>query len=118
MHPNQCSNNVFYHTGVSNRIRFVTLDPDGRFTSDGYKADTVDLKSVRELLGRVVELYGHLGTVKEFLSTNTEHVPGKYVYDGRYLRTKDLDQFNQLVRVYWKTGMNPSWVNVNSLKFV
>lgn len=108
---------IYYHTGVSGRIRFVTLkkEKNRSWTSDGYNPDTVDLKPVEELIDREVELNGVRGRIKEICSTNQEFEAGKYIGDGKYLRKSS--QFHHLVGVFWETGILPYWVECYRLKF-
>lgn len=122
-------NATHYHTGVSGRPRFVRLvDSEGvpwkvgskgeKFTSDRYKAKTVDLKPVRDLLGKSVELNGCIGAITNVGSPNSKIMPGKYLGDGKYLDDSRLIQYNHLVLVHWKTGLLPGWVPLFKLKLL
>lgn len=109
-----------YHTGVSGRARFVTVEESKgkQWTSDGYAVKTVDLKDAMQLIGQKVQLNGHIGRITDLPSNNSDKLPGKYIGEGKYLSRKDLSQYNDAVCVYWETGMNPSWVSFFKLKLL
>lgn len=113
-------NPTHYHTGVSGRVRFVTLTGKNKdWTFDGYKANTVDLSPVDELVGREVSLNGNVGKVMQACSdSNSGFLPGKYVGNGKYLPREDLTQYNDCVRVFWYSGVQPVWQPVFKLKFL
>lgn len=105
-----------YHSGVSGRVRFVTVDSKG-WTSDGYKDKTTDLYPVENLIGKEVELNGHRGKIMDVShDTRTEFLLGKYIGEGKYLRRSDLTQYNDCVRVFWYTGVQPVWQPFFKLK--
>lgn len=116
-----------FHTGVSGRIRFCNIVDSGgkpwnskskgeQFTSDGYKASTVDLKPISRLIGKRVELNGCIGIITNVGSTKDKIIPGKYLGDGKYLDNRQLSQFNHLVLVHWKNAVLPGWQPVFTLK--
>lgn len=85
-----------FHTGVSGRIRFVTIyRKNGVYwTTDGYKANTTDLKSINEIIGIQVVLNGHIGHIVDVCASDNN---------------EDLSRFNDLVLVYWESGTQPCW---------
>lgn len=117
---------LYYHTGISGRIRFVTLSEHKgvEYTSDGIKASTIALKPASELLGALVcrkvdgkYIYGRLRKVCTF---STDYVQGKY-YGNNLWSTFNAPMKNEYVGVYWSQGQHarlPYWQNVNNLEFV
>lgn len=111
-------NPTHYHTGVSGRIRFVTLVKSNgtNWTSDGYKASSIDLHSISELVGKRVQFGQSIGTIKQPLSDNPVLIDGKYLGNGKYLK-QNINE-NQFVGVFWETGMRPYWVPAHQLKIL
>lgn len=110
---------VYYYKGVSGRIRFVTFDSKG-WSNERLKVQRSSisgLKQFRYLLGKKVELNGHVGVIKE-CQFEDKLLPGKYVGDSKNLYRKDMLNLNHLVRVYWYTGMNYSWQPFFKLKLL
>lgn len=111
----------YYHTGVNNRIRFVTVESfRGRLvTSDGYYSDSTDLHPMNDLLGQKVTKGSAEGTVVGFMPmTENKMLDGDYIGDGKYKNHKKLVQYNQMVMVFWTRGLLPCWQSVNHLDFL
>lgn len=110
---------VYYYTGVSGRVRFITFDSNGLSNErmPVQKTSVSDLNSFTNLLDRKVELNGHIGIVKD-CQVEDILLPGKYTGDNKYLSRKDVLNLNNLVRVYWFTGSNYSWQPFFKLKLI
>ena len=107
-----------YHTGVSGRIRFVTLEVSKgtKWTSDGYNASTTDLRPVSRLIGKTVSYGSSIGRINAVSGEDrSTPVDGKYLGQGQYQKN-NLVHKNQFVGVFWTTGVHPYWVPVHILK--
>lgn len=116
-----------YHTTIS--FSAVTLYKDDKknivWTSDGYKADSIDLHPIEELIGVIVTRAGWTGHIVDFLSDERRFVDGRYLPSGRYGMKKKLEFMNAQVGVFWYNNSNlkqcpmvPYWNKFSSLKFL
>jgi hypothetical protein len=94
------------------------------WTSDGYKADSIDLRPIEELIGLEVTRAGWTGRIVEFLSDERRFVDGKYLPSGRYAMKKKLEFMNAQVGVFWynnidlKSGMPPYWNDFHNINIL
>ena len=116
------------HYHITNTFSAVTLYKDPKkdivWTSDGYKADSIDLHPIEELIGLQVTRAGWTGHIVDFLSDSREFLDGKYLeHSKRYI--KKVEFINAQVGVFWYNNtdirncpMVPYWNKFSSLKFL
>lgn len=96
------------------------------WTSDGYKASSVDLKPLSELVGVRVTRAGWTGTIQQFLSDERTLIDGKYSPSSRrYQLKRKLEFMNAQVGIFWDNNKDlkncplpPYWNNFNILKLL
>lgn len=95
---------IYYHRGVSERIRFVTIErKKGSVTTVEPSPMTLDnsVRPASDLIGKLVELDGYRGRIIRPLSTSSRLLKGKYMGQKRWLHRRDMAQFNHFVVVQW-----------------
>jgi len=114
-----------YHTTFG--FSAVTLyEANGiTWTSDGYKAESVNVKPLSDLMGAKVTKQGWTGKIVGFLSKDREFVPGKYLpTSGRYGLKRKAEFYNAQAGVLWENNSNMKepmpyyWNNFSSLKLL
>lgn len=93
------------------------------FTSDGYKASSIDLRPIEELLGRRVCKNGLYGKIVDILTDERRFLDGKYrEHSKRY--SLNISFINAQVGVSWETPIpikNPMpyyWNNFSTLTLI
>lgn len=115
---------IYYHRGVSGRIRFVKLNRVKNSVTTAEPLPMVFDNSVRpasELKGKWIELNGYRGRIIRPLSACPRFLKGKYVGQKRWLSRRDMAQFNHFVVVKWrkhKTCPHSTRQPLFKLKFV
>ena len=116
------------HYHITNTFSAVTLykDPNKDIirTSDGYKADSIDLKPISDLIGVQVTRVGWTGHIVDFLSDERGLIDGKYLeHSKRYLSKSEF--MNAQVGVLWDNSkdlkncrMIPYWSDFSKLKLL
>jgi hypothetical protein len=115
------------HYHITNTFSAVTLYKDPKkgivWTSDGYKADSIHLHPIEELIGLEVTRAGWVGRIMGFLSDERRLLDGRYLLSGRYGMKKNLEFLNAQVGVFWDNNTNirlpspPYWNDYHNLKF-
>lgn len=111
----------YYKSSTSGRTVFVLFEK-GKSGDDWSnqklsvkKRSISGLKPFSKLKGTKVELNGHTGIIKECCPYDIE-LDGKYLGEGKYIKYPEYLSMNNLVRVYWETGMQSCWQPYTKLK--